>query len=293
MDDWQKLSDFCDSRAKRAVIQRFKGQREVGDSGTPHIQFFMQLRTKKRLAGAAEALATILGHKRSHLEGKRGSVQQCNDYCSKEDTRMAGTQPISFGFPRELVEVTKIMLRPWQLAIAERHDKFADNWDRKIWWYWEAEGGHGKTTLIKYFMDQRNALMVGGAGKDVAFAISKHIEKHLEGPEVVCYDIPRCSQKYFSWAALEQVKNGCIFSPKYESTALRFNTPHVLVFSNAPPDDEDWELLTKDRWEVWNVLTGVRTEAPAFNPEPKQRYGERYESGIQYKRVNVNVNRRH
>ena len=47
---------------------------------------------------------------------------------------------------------------------------------------------------------------------------------------------------------MEAIKNGCFFSGKYESGMVRFNSPHILVFANEPPERTK---LSQDRWCVF------------------------------------------
>lgn len=63
--------------------------REVGESGTPHLQGYIEFPSKKGF-GAVKAL---LGE-RVHLEKRRGSQQEATDYCRKSDPA-----PMEFGTP--------------------------------------------------------------------------------------------------------------------------------------------------------------------------------------------------
>lgn len=54
--------------------------KETAASGTPHLQGFLILRTKKRMTG----VKTLLGLPRMHLEMARGTSPQAADYCKKD-----------------------------------------------------------------------------------------------------------------------------------------------------------------------------------------------------------------
>lgn len=53
--------------------------REVGEEGTPHLQGYLELKKKRRLA----ATKSLLGE-RYHLEQRRGRAQEAADYCKKD-----------------------------------------------------------------------------------------------------------------------------------------------------------------------------------------------------------------
>lgn len=54
--------------------------KEVGESGTPHLQGYLELSTRRRL-GAMRKLVD----RRVHWEVRRGSAEQARDYCKKEN----------------------------------------------------------------------------------------------------------------------------------------------------------------------------------------------------------------
>jgi len=62
--------------------------RECGESGTPHLQGYLQLSDRLRLNGVKK----LLGVQRLHLEVARGSAEDSKKYCSKEDLT-----PFEFG----------------------------------------------------------------------------------------------------------------------------------------------------------------------------------------------------
>lgn len=63
--------------------------REVGESGTPHLQGFLYHKAKKSLKQCKAMIP------RAHFEVSRGSVQQNYDYCTKDgDFTEVGTKPL-------------------------------------------------------------------------------------------------------------------------------------------------------------------------------------------------------
>lgn len=57
---------------------------EIGDSGTPHLQGYLELRTRKRRSTLKRELSEI-GLNSIHLERRRGTGQQASDYCHDPD----------------------------------------------------------------------------------------------------------------------------------------------------------------------------------------------------------------
>ena len=61
-------------------------------------------------------------------------------------------------------------------------------------------------------------------------------------------DCPRSKQGVFiQYDFLEELKNGMIFSSKYNSKEKEFEQPHVVVLMNEMPDPN---ALSKDRYSV-------------------------------------------
>jgi len=96
---------------------------------------------------------------------------------------------------------------------------------RHIHWVYDASGNHGKTYLAKYLVDHHSAFYTnGGKAVDLTYA--------YDSEPVVVFDFVRDAQEYVGYGVIEQLKNGILFSPKYESGLKRFNVPHIFVFSN-------------------------------------------------------------
>lgn len=67
-------------------IQYLIYQKEVGDSGTIHLQGYLELSTRKTLNQTKK----ILDLQRVHLELRKGTAEQARTYCMKEDGRLDG-----------------------------------------------------------------------------------------------------------------------------------------------------------------------------------------------------------
>lgn len=111
--------------------------------------------------------------------------------------------------------------------------------DRHILWLYDEEGGRGKTTLAKYLTKEYQALILhNGSTPDVAMAYNK--EKY------VIFDYTRTEER-INYKAIEHLKNGIIFSSKYQSKMKFFPPPKILCLSNNLPDITG---LSKDRWHI-------------------------------------------
>lgn len=66
-------------------------QLEQGEQGTPHLQGYIELLSRKTL----RQTKNILDNDRLHLEVRRGTAEEAITYCKKEDGRLAG--PWEFG----------------------------------------------------------------------------------------------------------------------------------------------------------------------------------------------------
>ncbi len=83
---WNEDEDGGISDLRYAIYQR-----ERGESGTEHIQGYLEFNKPKRLTW----LKGVPGLASAHCEPRRGTREQAADYCRKEETRISG--PIEFG----------------------------------------------------------------------------------------------------------------------------------------------------------------------------------------------------
>lgn len=209
---------------------------EQGESGTPHIQGYLQAKQKIRFKQVVELLSAG-GADGPHVERAR-SPQHARDYCAKDGDVVANIQyrkPLKF----------PVMDLPWERDILELISGEPD--DRTIHWYWEPVGNVGKSTFCKYLYAKHNAAIVPQKASDAYHILAKR-EEEGKVINLVVFDLPRNSEP--NYECIEKIKNGFFVSGKYEGAELCIAPPHVIVFSNEEP--QRWQL-SEDRWNVVEI----------------------------------------
>lgn len=216
------------SQTLKEISKKFIFQGEQGESGYKHWQGCFTLKIKERFT----TVKNHLPHS-THLEPIKNWWQSIK-YCSKKETRIEGPYDENSVF----VKIIK-NLRPWQKKIIDIISEEPN--DRTIHWVYDQEGNNGKTVLCKYMAQKHKAEIFNNAcNKDIAYALS-------EEPKICLFDFSRSLEEYVNYGVLESVKNGLIFSGKYESRTKIFNPPHVIIFANFEPD---LSKMSKDRWNI-------------------------------------------
>lgn len=202
---------------------------EIGESGTPHLQGYVEFKTKLRPMG-------LFSFKRIHWEKSKGSKEENIAYCSKQEVVS------SFGCPKPIKIISE--LYPWQKEIEDIYHTEPD--DRKIYWFYDETGNIGKSALIKYMIVKYGVLYCsGGKHSDIMNLV---FNQDMDRCCCVMFDIPRANRGCISYASLESIKNGMVCNTKYETGVKVFNPPHLFVFANFPPDNMD--MLSDDRWVI-------------------------------------------
>ena len=130
----------------------------------------------------------------------------------------------------------------WQMLLFDELISTPPN-PRRIVWYIDRVGGSGKSTFVAVCISR-------GATDAVRYGVVKPQDMALsyKGERVVFFDIARSSMDLLPLCALmEELKNGEIFSGKYESCTKRFAPPHVVVFANYGPPNG---AFSEDRLDV-------------------------------------------
>ena len=115
---------------------------------------------------------------------------------------------------------------------------------RTIHWYYEETGNTGKTFLTRFLISAHHSCL------RVENAKSADLKFAYNGENIVMFDLSRSIENIFNYKALESLKNGAMFSPKYESKSKVYSIPHVFVFANWKPD---MIRLSLDRWKIVHI----------------------------------------
>jgi hypothetical protein len=212
------------------------GREVCPTTGKKHLQGFLHL--KKPMRNTELKLPM-----NPHLEPCKGDEASNTKYCSKEGDFF------KYGFPKP---IKTIIPRPWQQRILDLTLEEAD--DRTIHWYWESTGRVGKSVFCKYMVMNHNAAFCYG-GK-YADLINLIYMTDMDICNTVIFDIPRPDKNKINYSALESIKNGLVCNTKFETGYKAFNSPHVIVFSNYPPDETK---MSQDRWKITELTTELVT----------------------------------
>lgn len=256
--------------------------REVGEAGTPHLQGFVKFNTRKRL----QQVKVLLGNDTVHVEVAR-NVRQAIAYCRKDgDYEEFGTEPIVQGgrndllafkesvksgvrklsdlrelhsavvakYPRFVVdylddtadkrEVVPYPLRDWQSEL--NHYLLLEPVDREIVFVVDPTGNAGKSWFAHYYVSLHDNAQVLLPGKkaDMAYMLRCDIR-------VLFLDAPRSKQgEFVQYDFLEELKNGYVACPKYESRFKSFKKMHVVCMMNEQPD---MSKLSADRYKIIDI----------------------------------------
>lgn len=211
---------------------------EVGDfTKTPHLQGAFILKKKSRYS----TIFNILGFK-FHLEMKKGGWKSNLIYCSK-GTNIVCSEPLPY---KEILKTIDIKdFYDWQKNVLKIIEEDEPN-DRHIYWYFDEIGGSGKSALCNYLYDnQLVSYIKSGKANDV-----KHFLMENKFSRDIVIDLSRANENFVSYTVMEELKDGYIFSGKYEGGCKRISIPHIFVFANFLPKED---AFSKDRIQLVNL----------------------------------------
>lgn len=207
--------------------------KEIGEEKTPHLQGYVEFSNARCFNSLKK------WNKRMHIEKAAGNCKQNYIYCSKEGDFITNIDPEGFvPVEKRLLKLyySDITWKDWQQEIIDIIESTPDT--RKIYWYWEPTGNVGKSFICKYISMKYDAILCGGKTNDIFNQVNNWRTENptkLDMPPCIL-DIPRSDYCHVNYAAIEQLKNGCLYSGKYEGGKIHSAHPHVIIFANSEPD---------------------------------------------------------
>lgn len=237
----KEIAHFAQLSGCKAKIAK-----EVGESGTPHLQCYFEFPNPKGMS----AIKKILGSDKVHCEPAYKCRAANLRYCTKGEV-IRDDFPETFKYKGADLP-TSDDLYEWQKEICSLIKEQAD--DRSIYWFYEPTGNSGKSKFGKFlcFHNPNVCLLTATKSADILTAVDEQYNTYI-------LDFPRHMEQYFPYNAMEQLKNGFITDSKLKKKAriMMFDPPHVICFSNSPPDKSK---LSRDRWRIFNISTNTWEE---------------------------------
>lgn len=241
--DRKRITKVCRNWAKHWTFQ-------LEETETyKHWQGRWSLKQKKRLG----ELAKTAKHWKdpwplAHFSMTSTQGSKTFDYVMKADTRVDGPWSDTDAPPPVIPRQYQVdTLYPWQQAVVDTRERWEP---RTINVLYDKQGCRGKSTLMGYLCSQGLARTLPPVReyKDIMRMV-------MDLPTSTCYfiDMPRAMKKdrlgeFYS--AIETLKGGYAWDDRYSFREKWFDSPVVWVFTNTLPV---FDLLTKDRWSVWEI----------------------------------------
>lgn len=234
-DEYEKIKTWLTTRPHYVL------GKEVGESGTPHLQGYVYDKNQIKF----ETLKNLCP--RMHIEPAKGSPKQNLAYCTKDgdfETNIQGVSNVTMMLNKLRKRYENVTWQPWQQLVIDSIKTEPDS--RTINWVYDPVGNRGKTFLCKYIKLATNCILADGKKDNVYHAIAKKLEED-ELFDTVILDIPRHNLEYINYGLLEKIKDGLIYSGKYEGRDCIFDNVHLWVFANERPDTSK---MSADRWNL-------------------------------------------
>ena len=263
--------------------------REVGESGTPHLQGFVQFVNRKR----PNQVSALLGIRRLHCEARRGTPDEAATYCKKDGDFIEFGQMSRPGVANKL-QLTEMVESRVAGCDSDKmmeddggqyvmHKRKVDDVAEEIMknsskkkvehMFTGAVLRPWQEALEEYLrgdVDSRSIIWcwepIGNVGKSwfATYCAVKHdaivfgngksadIKYAYRGQRIVIFDLSRTQMERVNYQVIEDIKNGRYFSSKYVSEMRVYAPPHVVCFSNSEPQ---YGALSADRWVLLDITT--------------------------------------
>lgn len=265
------------------------GKEIAPTTGTPHLQSFIYFKDQKTLSSVIKMFNKIESSNKPHIEEMKTTTKACIEYSKKDgDYTEYGTPPkdkaelinkvincvwqdididIKAGLtykqltskypeqsmkyagglythynlhkPQEQEQLTE--LRAWQQQLITTIEEHQRN-DRVIHWIYDEVGNNGKTVLSHHLITtQKYIKLKNGKTADIAM---------LWNGENVVFDLSRTQSDTINYDVIEQIKDGYVVSPKYQSTIKHHKKPIIIIMANFPPKIDS---MSHDRWQIYTI----------------------------------------
>jgi hypothetical protein len=276
-EDTERINSLVPDKAIYVIYGK-----EIGTQGTPHLQGVVIFATRCRLNHAKRVIGS-----NPHLEIAR-NINASIQYCKKEgDWYEFGNRSNRQGQRSDLdsfksdvkngildlktlrethsevyakytrfcleyvqdnypvLKIPEFTLRNWQSFVLNKLESPPDR--RKIIFIVDEIGNSGKSWFAHYYTQQNpdtSQVLLPGKKSDMAFVLKPNLR-------TLFMDAPRSKQgEFIQYDFLEDLKNGYVFSNKYESRIKTYEPMHVVVNMNEAPDKSK---LSEDRFDVVNI----------------------------------------
>ena len=230
-NEYKDIINFFSSNSSRFSIGE-----EVGESGTPHLQGYVELSVKKRFTYLKDIMP------RAHIEKARKSREQNLIYTQKDGKYKQN-------FKEEIYVQEPSQKLKFLVPLMRDYDTFKG--DRKIHCVVDKIGGLGKTEFARWcVMNLPDCIVSGGKSGDMKNQIIQFKEKNFRTPKYIIFDVPRQNLNFLSYTGIEEIKNMLFYSGKYEGGMVNGNKPFVLLLMNELPDIES---MSADRWKIYEI----------------------------------------
>ncbi len=260
--------------------------REIGETGTPHLQGFVCFHKRTRFNAVKAFIGT-----RCHLDVAR-TIKAADDYCKKDgDFFTLGTLPVKSTGKRNDLDAfkdavkngtvkTHADMREHYSTVYAKYKQFCDAYfddhqtracttvhalriwqaqligmlrlppnHRQIIFVIDTRGNCGKSWFANYFEEycaEPNTVQILTPGRKVDMCYALNV-----GIKYLFMDAPRSKQgEFIQYDFLENVKDGRVFNAKYESRVKKLGSVHVVVLMNEQPD---MSALSQDRYFIIDI----------------------------------------
>lgn len=253
LNDVKDISKECEliETELKSICKYYIFQEELSDETKyHHFQGYFELIKRMRIT----ELKKIKLFGKTHFERAKGNKESNVNYCSKSKTKVGKTviydiKNVPLFTKEELGILEEKDLYDWQRSVLDIVKGKPNS--RSIYWVIDKKGNNGKSALCKFLCFGYSASIVGGSKKDIICSIRGKDGKKINVSKTYIFDIPRNEGNNVDYSAIEEVKNGHVFSTKYESGSVMFPIPHIVVLANEPPETEN---LSSDRWKIYEIV---------------------------------------